>query len=54
MARSRGSVQKRNMAPDSRRLTRREKLHRLRANARPASTYTPDWSMKPPLTVASG
>ncbi|THZ60085.1 hypothetical protein D6C86_05270 [Aureobasidium pullulans] len=49
MARSRGSVQKRNMAPDSRRLTRREKLHRLRANAGAASTYTPDWSMEPPL-----
>ncbi|KAI4722806.1 hypothetical protein E4T48_00826 [Aureobasidium sp. EXF-10727] len=53
MARYRGSIQKRCNFEDTRRQTRRERLHQLCADAANASIANHNWIIDPPLTVAS-
>ncbi|KAG9532249.1 hypothetical protein KCU93_g1182, partial [Aureobasidium melanogenum] len=53
MARNRTSIQKPCNFEDTRRQTRREKLHQLCLDAANASISNHNWMMDPPLTVAS-
>lgn len=53
MARNRASVQKRCNLEDTRRQTRRERLHQLCLDAANASMFNHNWMMDPALTVAS-
>ncbi|KAH0362832.1 hypothetical protein KCU65_g7778, partial [Aureobasidium melanogenum] len=53
MARNRTSIQKRCNYEDTRRQTRRERLHQLCVDAANASISNQNWMMDPPLTVAS-
>ncbi|KAG9590117.1 hypothetical protein KCU86_g8404, partial [Aureobasidium melanogenum] len=53
MARNRTSIQKRCNFEDTRRQTRRERLHQLCLDAANASLSNHNWMMDPPLTVAS-